>query len=43
MNPWVTFIIGLLVGWLAEWVIDWLYWRRKDRDDGWRNDWRNGR
>lgn len=30
MNPWVTFIIGLLVGWLAEWVIDWLYWRRKD-------------
>ncbi len=30
MNPWVTFMIGLLVGWLAEWVIDWLYWRRKD-------------
>lgn len=29
MNPWVAFILGLLVGWLVEWVIDWWYWRRK--------------
>lgn len=29
MNPWFTFILGLLIGWLIEWVIDYFYWRRR--------------
>lgn len=29
MNPWVAFVLGLLIGWLVEWVIDWVYWRRR--------------
>jgi len=29
MNPWLTFILGLLVGWLIEWLIDFFYWRKR--------------
>jgi len=29
MNPWFTFVLGLLVGWLIEWLIDYFYWRRR--------------
>ena len=29
MNPWFTFILGLLLGWLIEWLIDYFYWRRR--------------
>jgi predicted flap endonuclease-1-like 5' DNA nuclease len=31
MNPWIAFVLGLLIGWLVEWIIDWVYWRRKDK------------
>ena len=29
MNPWFTFVLGLLIGWLIEWLIDYFYWRRR--------------
>ncbi|MBT3313095.1 MAG: DUF1049 domain-containing protein [Anaerolineae bacterium] len=29
MNPWIIFLLGVLIGWLLEWIIDWSYWRRK--------------
>jgi predicted flap endonuclease-1-like 5' DNA nuclease len=29
MNPWFTFILGLLFGWLIEWLIDYFYWRKR--------------
>jgi predicted flap endonuclease-1-like 5' DNA nuclease len=32
MNPWIAFVLGLLIGWLVEWIIDWVYWRRKEKD-----------
>jgi predicted flap endonuclease-1-like 5' DNA nuclease len=31
MNPWIAFVLGLLIGWLVEWIIDWVYWRRKEQ------------
>jgi cell division protein FtsB len=32
MQPWLWFVLGLLVGWVVEWAIDWLYWRRQRPD-----------
>jgi len=29
MNPFFTFVLGLLAGWLIEWLIDYYYWRRR--------------
>ena len=29
MNPWIVFLIGVLVGWLIEWIVDRAYWRKK--------------
>ena len=34
MNPWFTFILGLLIGWLIEWLIDYFYWRRRYAEKG---------
>ena len=33
MNPWIVFLLGVLIGWLLEWIIDWAYWRRKTQPE----------
>jgi predicted flap endonuclease-1-like 5' DNA nuclease len=38
MNPFVIFVLGLLIGWLVEWIIDWFYYRRRNAADQGRAD-----